>query len=62
MKRTLTLCATVVLAACASDPVGERPGVTSGDLDRVTAVLKRDFHERGQAKMNRGSKPRPHMP
>jgi L-cysteine S-thiosulfotransferase len=53
MKRTLTLFATVVLAACASDPVGERPSVTSGDLDRVTAVLKRDFHERGQAKMNR---------
>ena len=53
MKRILTLSATVVLAACASDPVGERPSVTSGDLDRVTAVLKRDFRERGQAKMNR---------
>jgi sulfur-oxidizing protein SoxX len=56
MKRTLILASggAFLLAACASSgPVSERPKVTSGDLDQVTAVLKRDFKERGQAKMDR---------
>ena len=34
-------------------PQDARPKVTAIDLEQVTAVLKRDFHERGQAKMNR---------
>ena len=34
-------------------PQDARPKVTATDLEQVTAVLKRDFHERGQAKMNR---------
>ena len=53
MKRSLTIAAAATLAACASTPVSERPQVTASDLDAVTAVLKRDFRERGQAKMNR---------
>jgi sulfur-oxidizing protein SoxX len=53
MKRFLTFAATATLAACASAPVGERQAETQADLERVTAVLKRDFHERGQAKMSR---------
>ena len=53
MKRSLTIAAAAALAACASTPVSERPQVTASDLDAVTAVLKRDFRERGQAKMNR---------
>lgn len=45
---------TLLLAACATQaPVEERPKATARDLDEVTAVLKRDFRERGQAKMNR---------
>ena len=53
MKRSLTIAAAATLAACASAPISERPQVTASDLDAVTAVLKRDFRERGQAKMNR---------
>ena len=53
MKRILTIAAAATLAACASAPVGERPQVSASDLDQVTAVLKRDFRERGQAKMDR---------
>ncbi len=53
MKRTLSLAATFVLAACATEPVGERPRVSSADLDHTTAVMKRDFHARGQATMSR---------
>lgn len=44
------------LASCTTTPQapqGERPKVSAADLEQVTAVLKRDFHERGQAKMNR---------
>jgi L-cysteine S-thiosulfotransferase len=53
MKRTL-LIATAVLAACATQaPIEEHPKATARDLDEVTAVLKRDFRERGQAKMSR---------
>ena len=53
MKRFLTITAAATLAACASVPIGERPTLSSGDLDQLTAVLKRDFHERGQAKLER---------
>lgn len=53
MTRTLTLAAAMALAACASDPGGERPNVTSGDLDRITGVLQKDFRARGQATMSR---------
>ena len=54
MNRTLILAAVALLAACAAAPTGtERPKATAGDLAQVTAVLKRDFHARGQAKMER---------
>jgi sulfur-oxidizing protein SoxX len=54
MRRSLLLCLSTFLAACAAPaPVGERPEVTLGDLDNITATLRRDFHERGQAKMDR---------
>lgn len=55
MRKALLL-STAFLAACATPapaPMGERPKVSPGDLEQVTAVLKRDFHERGQAKMDR---------
>ena len=43
-----------LLAACATQPpVSEHPKATARDLDEVTTALKRDFHERGQAKMSR---------
>ena len=54
MNRTLILAAVALLAACAAAPTGtERPKATAGDLAQVTAVLKRDFRARGQAKMER---------
>src|SRR5512139_2251421 len=53
MKRSLMVFASLTLAACASAPVGERPAMTQASLERDTAVLKRDFHARGQATMNR---------
>jgi sulfur-oxidizing protein SoxX len=54
MRLSLLSCLAVTLAACAAPAtVGERPIVSVDDLDRTTAVLKRDFHERGQAKMGR---------
>ena len=54
MKRLLLLPAALSLAACTTAPaVGERPRASAGDLDRMQAVMKRDFHERGQAKMDR---------
>jgi len=55
MKKTvLLLPAAAALVACATPvPVGERPKLSAGDLDQVNAVLKRDFHARGQASMER---------
>jgi sulfur-oxidizing protein SoxX len=54
MKRYLLLPVAAALAACAAPrPVGERPSVAPRDLEMITAMLKRDFHERGQAKMDR---------
>lgn len=53
MKRILMLAVAAGLAGCAIQPSGERPSVSDGELDQVTAVLKRDFKARGQAQMNR---------
>lgn len=54
MRRLLLPAVAASLAACTTPgPVGDRPKVSAGDLDKVTAVLKRDFRDRGQAKMNR---------
>jgi len=54
MRPFLPMCFAVTLAACAAPAtVGERPDVSPGDLDKITAVLKHDFHERGQARMDR---------
>jgi len=53
MKRTLMV-ASALLAACATPaPVQDHPRATERDLDEVTALFKRDFRDRGQAKMNR---------
>ncbi|TAK85434.1 MAG: sulfur oxidation c-type cytochrome SoxX [Betaproteobacteria bacterium] len=54
MRRLLLASVAASLAACTTPgAVGERPKASASELDKVTAVLKRDFHERGQAKMNR---------
>ena len=54
MRRFLLLPVAVTLAACTTAPsVGERAKATPGDLEEVTAVLKRDFRARGQATMDR---------
>jgi len=54
MKRLLKLSVFAALAGCATQAtMDERPKITERELDRVTKVLKRDFHEHGQAKMNR---------
>ena len=54
MKRYLLLPVAAALAACvAPAPIGERPAVVLQDIEHITALLKRDFHERGQAKMDR---------
>ncbi|TAN54131.1 MAG: sulfur oxidation c-type cytochrome SoxX [Betaproteobacteria bacterium] len=54
MKRYLLLAVAVGLAGCAATgSVGERPAVVPQDLDQITAVLKRDLRERGQARMER---------
>lgn len=55
MRRFLLLALAVCLVACTSAPVvvGERPKASPGDLEQVSAVLKRDFRSRGQATMDR---------
>jgi sulfur-oxidizing protein SoxX len=54
MRRSLLLPLAAALAACTTPPtVGVRPKPSAADLEQVTAVLKRDFHARGQATMNR---------
>lgn len=55
MRKILLLPAAAVVVGCAAPvTVGERPkGASAGDLEQVTAALKRDFKPRGQATMNR---------
>ena len=45
----------LALAACSTTPggTGRHPAESATDAQRVTALLKRDMHERGQAKMSR---------
>jgi sulfur-oxidizing protein SoxX len=54
MRRFLLVAVAATLASCAGAPAPEgRPGESTADMGRVTAILKRDMHERGQAKMSR---------
>ena len=54
MNRTLKTCiAAGALAACSSAPVEHRYFESESDLSELHAVLKRDFHARGSAKMER---------
>jgi sulfur-oxidizing protein SoxX len=56
MRRALLIFTTAALAGCASTvtaPTVTHPKETAADIDQVTAVLKRDFKEHGQAKMSR---------
>jgi len=53
MRRLAIPGAVVLLAACASLPVGEPPALSEQDLIEIHAVLKRDFHARGIATMAR---------
>ena len=54
MRPFLLLPIAAALAACAAPtPLGERPSVERQDLEQITAVLKRDLRERGQAKLDR---------
>ncbi len=54
MRRLLPLSIAATLAACAAPgPISERPSVAAQDLESITALLKRDFREHGQAKMDR---------
>ena len=52
-RRILAAGAAATLAACASAPVVEHSKLTDAELDQITAVLKRDFRAKGQAKMDR---------
>ena len=46
----------LALAACASTPMGgKQPTPSSAEVDQVTAILKRDFHDKGPAKLSRFS-------
>ena len=54
MKRLLWIGAIAAsLAACASVDLGTRPTVGDGDIAAISAILKRDFHARGIATMDR---------
>ena len=54
MRRFLLVPVAAAFASCATAPAPEgRPRETVADMDRVTAVLKRDMHGRGQAKVSR---------
>ena len=54
MRRHIAAATAASLVACASTlPIGERPSVAADEPDRITAVLKRDFHDRGPATLSR---------
>ena len=54
MRRHIVAATAASLVACASTlPIGERPTIATEEPDQVTAVLKRDFHDRGPAKLAR---------
>ncbi|OGA55736.1 MAG: sulfur oxidation c-type cytochrome SoxX [Betaproteobacteria bacterium RIFCSPLOWO2_12_FULL_65_14] len=54
MRRLMLASVAASLAACTTPgEVGDRPKVSARDLDKVTAVMKRDFRDRGQAKVSR---------
>lgn len=54
MRRLLFVPVAVSIAACATpSAVSERPKVSPADLEQITALMKRDFRDRGQAKMDR---------
>jgi sulfur-oxidizing protein SoxX len=55
MKRhALSAACALVLAACAAPlPIGERPAVSESELADIDSVLRRDFRDRGIAKMDR---------
>ena len=59
MRSLLHLPLAAALAACSSAPAtapgvgGDHRGESAADTQRLTALLKADMHERGQAKMNR---------
>jgi sulfur-oxidizing protein SoxX len=56
MRGLFLLPLAAALASCVSTapaPSSERPKVSAADLDQVTAVLRRDFHSLGQAKIDR---------
>ena len=54
MKNALKLCvAAAALAACSSMPVERSHFASEADLEAVRAVMKRDFHARGSARLDR---------
>ena len=54
MRRLMLASVAASLAACTTPgDVGQGAKVSARDLDKVTAVLKRDFRDRGQAKVSR---------
>lgn len=54
MRRLLLASVAASLAACTTPgPVGESRKLSASDLDKATAVMKRDFRDRGQAKLDR---------
>jgi sulfur-oxidizing protein SoxX len=54
MRRLLLASVAASLAACTTPgDVSESKKISARDLDKVTAILKRDFQDRGQAKVSR---------
>jgi L-cysteine S-thiosulfotransferase len=54
MRRLFVTAVAASLAACTTTgDVGETKRISAADLDKITAVLKRDFRDRGQAKVSR---------